>query len=240
VLSGSKIFITNAPVADHLLVLARTSGEDRQIHGGTWFIVNRDCPGLVCGPAFDKMLIRSSPTGEVFLDDVVLSDDDVLGEVGQGFYYLVEALDVERMLIGASTIGIAQACLDEALSYGRQREVFGSPITDYQLVQDKIAAMVTGIELSQTMLRRLLDETEQGRRITKEAAILKLYGSLMAVQAANDAVQIFGGYGCMSESKVSRMYRDAKIHEIGAGTTEIMKIVIAKETMKATESGVAK
>jgi len=236
ILNGSKIFITNAPVADHLLVLARTSGEDRQARGGTWFIVDRDCPGLVCGPAMDKMGWKSSPTGEVFLDEVAVGDDQVLGEVGQGFYYMLEALDVERVMVGASTIGIAQACLDEALSYGRRREVFGSPITSFQLVQDKIAAMVTGIELSQTMLRRLLGEIEQGRRVTREAAVLKLFATQMAAQAANDAVQIFGGYGVMAESKVSRLYCDAKIHEIGAGSNEIIKVLIAKETLKATET----
>lgn len=232
VLNGAKTFITNAPIADFILVLARTSGQERQVDGGTWFILERGTPGLSTGKPFDKLGMKSSPTAEVFLSDVRVVADQVLGEVGRGFHYLFNALDVERVLEGASTIGIAQACLDLSAAYAQQREVFGKFIAQYQLIQEKIAAMESGIELSRTMLYRLLRAVDRGEKITREAAILKLYSSQMAVQAAADAVQIMGGYGYMEDNQVARFFRDAKHHEIGAGTSEIMKIIIAREALK--------
>ena len=233
VINGSKIFITNAPIADFILVIARTSGEARRIDGGTWFIIERGTPGLETGQPLHKLGMKSSPTGEVFLTDVRVPAAQVLGEVDRGFHYLMESLDVERVLEGASTIGIAQGCLDATAAYVQERQVFGRKIAEYQLIQEKIAAMAVGIELSRTMLYRLLHAVGRGEKVTREAAILKLYSSQMAVQASNDAVQAFGGYGYMEEYPVARLYRDAKHHEIGAGTTEIMKIIIARETLKA-------
>jgi alkylation response protein AidB-like acyl-CoA dehydrogenase len=236
IINGSKTFITNAPIADFILVIARTSGEARRIDGGTWFIVERGTPGLETGQPLQKMGMKSSPTGEVFLTDVRVPASQVLGEPERGFHYLMESLDVERVLEGASTIGIAQGCLDAAAAYVQEREVFGRKIGEYQLIQEKIATMAVGIEMSRTMLYRLLHAVGRGEKVTREAAILKLYSSQMAVQASNDAVQIFGGYGYMEEYPVARLYRDAKHHEIGAGTTEIMKIIIARETLKAWNS----
>lgn len=232
VLNGTKTFITNAPIADFILVLTRTSGAERELEGGTWFIVERDTSGLATGKPFDKLGMRSSPTSEVFLQDVRVSSDQVLGEVGQGFHYLLRALDVERVLEGASTIGIAQACMDVAGRYALEREVFGKQIAQYQLIQEKIAAMESGIELSRTMLYRLLRAVDRGEKVTREAAILKLYSSQMTVQAASDAVQILGGYGYVEENKVARFFRDAKHHEIGAGTSEIMKVIISREALR--------
>jgi alkylation response protein AidB-like acyl-CoA dehydrogenase len=236
VINGSKTFITNAPIADFILVIARTSGEARKIDGGTWFIVERGTPGLETGKPLQKMGMKSSPTGEVFLTDVRVPATQVLGEVDRGFHYLMESLDVERVLEGASTVGIAQGCLDAATAYVEERQVFGRKIAEYQLIQEKIAAMAVGIEMSRTMLYRLLHAVGRGETVTREAAILKLYSSQMAVQASNDAVQIFGGYGYMEEYPVARLYRDAKHHEIGAGTTEIMKIIICRETLKLRNS----
>jgi len=233
VINGSKTFITNAPIADFILVIARTSGEDRKIDGGTWFIVERGTPGLETGQPLHKMGMKSSPTGEVFLNDVRVPASQILGEAERGFHYLMESLDVERVLEGASTIGIAQGCLDAAAAYVQERKVFGRKIAEYQLIQEKIAAMAVGIEMSRTMLYRLLHAVGRGEKVTREAAILKLYSSQMAVQASNDTVQIFGGYGYMEEYPAARLYRDAKHHEIGAGTTEIMKIIISRETLKA-------
>ena len=139
---------------------------------------------------------------------------------------------MERVLEGASTIGIAQACLDAAAAYAQERVVFGKPIAKYQLVQEKIAEMATGIELSRTMLYHLLRAVERGEKVTREAAMLKLYSSQMAVKASSDAVQIFGGNGYMEDYPVARFFRDAKHHEIGAGTSEIQKIIISRETLK--------
>ncbi len=231
-LNGAKTFITNAPIADYILVLARTSGSEREADGGTWFIVERGTPGLTTGKPFAKLGMKSSPTGDVFLSDAAVPNDRVLGEVGRGFHYLFGALDVERVLEGASTIGIAQAVLDIAAPYAQERVVFGKRIARYQLIQEKIAAMESGIELSRTMLYRLLRAVDRGEKVTREAAILKLYSSQMAVQAAADGVQILGGHGYMEENKVARLFRDAKHHEIGAGTSEIMKLIIARETLK--------
>jgi alkylation response protein AidB-like acyl-CoA dehydrogenase len=236
VINGSKTFITNAPIADFILVVARTSGEGRKIDGGTWFIVERGMPGLETGKPLHKMGMKSSPTGEVFLTDVRVPASQVLGEVDRGFHYLMESLDVERVLEGASTVGIAQGCLDAAATYVQERQVFGRKIAEYQLIQEKIATMAVGIEMSRTMLYRLLHAVGRGETVTREAAILKLYSSQMAVQASNDAVQIFGGYGYMEEYPVARLYRDAKHHEIGAGTSEIMKIIISRETLKMRHS----
>lgn len=232
VLNGVKTFITNAPIADFILVLTRTEGHEREVEGGTWFIVERDTPGLSTGKPFDKLGMRSSPTSEVFLSDVRVGPEQILGEPGKGFHYMLGALDVERVLEGASTVGIAQACLDIAAKYALEREVFGKRISQYQLIQEKLAAMESGLELSRTMLYRLLRAVDRGEKVTREAAILKLYSSQMAVQASSDAVQILGGYGYVEENKAARFYRDAKHHEIGAGTSEIMKIIISREALK--------
>lgn len=235
VINGSKTFITNAPISDFFLVFARTSGEARRAHGGTCFIVDRETPGLSVGKPFDKMSLRSSPTAEVFFDSVRVSDDQILGEAEQGFYYMLEGLDLERVFEGASNTGIAQACLDLAVEYARDRSVFGKPLSSYQLTQDKIARMATGVEMSRVMFYHLIRALERGEDITRAASILKLYSSESAVEASREVVQILGGYGLMEEYPAARLYRDAKHHEIGAGTSEIQKIIIARETLKSAE-----
>jgi alkylation response protein AidB-like acyl-CoA dehydrogenase len=232
VINGTKTFITNAPIADFILVLTRTSGSDREVEGGTWFIVERGTPGFSTGKPFDKLGMRCSPTSEVSLADVRVEAGQVLGEVGKGFHYVLAALDVERVMEGASTVGIAQACLDVAAKYALEREVFGKTISQYQLIQEKLAAMDAGIEMARTMLYRLLRAVDRGETVTREAAILKLYSSEMAARAATDAVQILGGHGYIEDNKVARFYRDAKHHEIGAGTSEIMKVIISREVLK--------
>lgn len=233
VLNGQKTFITNAPIADFVLVVARTGEGRSRLDGGTWFIVERDMPGFTTGKPFDKLGMRSSPTGEVFLQDVRLRKEHVLGQVNAGFRMLVDSLDTERVLVGASTIGQAQGCLDEAVRYANEREVFGVMIRDYQLIQEKIAMMATGIEMSRSMLFRLLRALDRGERVTREAAILKYFSSQMLTQASSDMVQIWGGAGQLEDNKTARFYRDGKHHEIGAGTNEIMKVLIARETYKA-------
>ncbi|MEW6186554.1 MAG: acyl-CoA dehydrogenase family protein [Thermodesulfobacteriota bacterium] len=231
-LNGSKTFITNAPIADYFAILARTSQEKSKIRGGTWFILERGLDGLETGPPLEKLGMRSSPTGQVFLNDVKVHKDQILGEKGEGFKYLMEALDIERLMEGASTMGIAEACLEAAAKYARERVVFGRPIGDFQLIQEKIAEMAVGIEMGKTYLYQLCRVADEGKAITREASILKLYSSSVTMQAAKDAVQIMGGYGYMEEYKVARYFRDAKHHEIGAGTSEIQKVIIARETLK--------
>jgi alkylation response protein AidB-like acyl-CoA dehydrogenase len=232
VINGSKTFITNAPISEFFLVFARTSGENRRAHGGTCFIVDRGTPGLSIGKPFDKLCLRASPTAEVFFEHVYVPQSQVLGEVDRGFYIMLDGLDVERVFEGTSCTGIAQACLDIAVPYAMQRKVFGRNISEYQMMQDKIATMSMGVEMARMMTYNLVRACERGDRITRDVAILKLYASEMAVQASRDAVQILGGYGLMEEYQVARLYRDAKHHEIGAGTSEIQKLIIAKETMK--------
>ncbi len=232
IVKGAKTFVTNAPTADFFVIIARTSDEASRIDGGTWFILERDMEGLATGKPFNKMGMRSSPTGEIFIDNVRLSPDQVLGEVGRGFHMLMESLDAERVLVGASTIGIAQACLDEAAAYAQERHVFGKAIRNYQLIQEKIAMMAIGIEMSRTMLYRLLRALERGEKVTREAAILKHYSSQMLTQVSGETVQIWGGAGQLEDNKTARLYRDGKHHEIGAGTNEIMKVLIARETFK--------
>lgn len=232
IVNGSKTFVTNAPTADFFVIIARTSDEASRIDGGTWFIMERGTPGLQTGKPFSKLGMRSSPTGEVFFQDVTLGDENVLGEPGRGFHYLMDSLDAERVMVGASTVGIAQACLDEALRYAQEREVFGKPIRNYQLIQEKIANMATGIEMTRSMLYRLLRGLERGDTVTREAAILKYYSSDMLTKVTSDLVQIWGGAGQLEDNKTARLYRDGKHHEIGAGTNEIMKVLIAKETFK--------
>lgn len=231
-LNGSKTFITNAPIADYFAILARTSREKSKIRGGTWFILERGMDGLETGPPLEKLGMRSSPTGQIFLNDVLVHKDQILGEEGEGFKYLMEALDVERLMEGASTMGIAEACLEAAAKYVKERVVFGRPIREFQLIQEKIAEMAVGIELGRSYLYQLCRVADEGEKITRQAAILKLYSSTATMQAAKEAVQIMGGYGYMEEYKVARYFRDAKHHEIGAGTSEIMKVIIARETLK--------
>lgn len=232
IINGSKTFITNAPIADFFVVIVRTSEEESKIKGGTWFIIERGTEGLSTGLPLEKLGMRSSPTGQIFMDDVVASEDQVLGKEGKGFYYLMDSLDVERIMEGASTVGIAQACLEESVGYAAKRYAFGKAIGEYQLIKEMIAEMAAGIELSRNYLWQLCRKADRGEKTTKEAAILKLFSSRMTSQAAKDAVQIMGGYGYMKEYPVERYFRDAKHHEIGAGTTEIMKLIIAREVMK--------
>ncbi|GAA4742287.1 acyl-CoA dehydrogenase [Nocardioides endophyticus] len=237
VINGSKTFITNAPIADVFMVFARTSGESRRARGGTAFLVEKDTPGLSVGKPFDKLSLRSSPTAEVFFDNVRVSPAQVLGEVEEGFYYMLEGLDLERVFEGASNTGIAQACLELAVEYSSQREVFGEKLSSYQLTADKIARMATGVEMSRVMFYHLIRELERGEQVTRSSAIIKLYSSQVAVEASREVVQILGGYGLMEEYPAARLYRDAKHHEIGAGTSEIMKTIIARETYKAAGAG---
>lgn len=232
ILNGSKTFITNAPIADYMLVICRTSKGQSKIRGGTWFILERGMPGLSTGKPFNKLGMRSSPTGEIFMQDVSVASSQVLGNVDEGFYYMVESLDVERLMEGASTVGIAQACLEASVAYAVERQAFGKPIASYQLVQEKIAEMAMGIEIARNYLYNLCRMADAGRKITKQASMLKLYSSTITMKAAQDAVQIHGGYGYMEDNKIARYFRDAKHHEIGAGTSEIQKTIISREVIK--------
>ncbi len=231
IINGGKTFITNAPIADFFIVIARKPGSTKA-EGGCAFILEKGMEGLSTGKPFKKLGGRCSPTGEIILEDVRVSKDHLLGKEGNGFKDMFASLDVERAYTPLSSIGIAQACLDEAVLYAKQRKQFGQYISEFQLIQEKLAVMSAELEMSRHYVYNLIELMVQGRRITKEASIAKLFASDMVNRAAREAIQIMGGYGYMREYKVERYFRDAKLLEIGAGTSEIQKFIIARELLK--------
>ena len=231
ILNGSKTFITNAPLARFFLVVARSHGSMGG-RGGTLFILERGMEGLSTGKPFEKMGMRCSPTGEVFMDNVVASDDHILGGEGKGFQIMFEALDEERILGASNSLGIAQACLEVAVKYAKERVQFGKPIASFQMVQSMLADMATELTMSRQFTYSLCPLVDQGIRLTKEASMAKYYASEMATRVGLRAIQILGGYGYMREYAVERYMRDAKLVEIGGGTSEIQKLIIARELLR--------
>lgn len=231
ILNGSKTFITNAPIADYFIILTRKRGTTG-VKGGTAFVLERGMEGLSTGEPFNKMGMRTSPTGEIFLEDVKAYKSQVLGEEDMGFYGMFKSLDVERSLGICQALGVAQACFEASLAYAKQRVQFGKPIANFQLVQEKLVDMLVGIELSRSYCYRIIQLAEKGMNINKEAAILSYFVSSITTKCALEAVQIHGGYGYMKEYRVEKYLRDAKLYEIGGGTNEIRKLIIAREILK--------
>ncbi len=231
IINGSKTFITNAPIADYFILVTRTSGE-RSIHGGTNFILEKGMEGLATGPPFDKLGMRCSPTGEIFLEAVAVGKGQVLGTQDGGFTDMFNTLDAERVLAAATATGIAQACLEASVRYAQERIQFGRPIASFQFVQGMLAEMATNLEVARTFAHKAAWLCEQGRSVLKEAAMVKYFASEMAMKAALDAVQIHGGYGYIKDYPVERYLRDAKLGQIGGGTSEIQKRIIARELVR--------
>ena len=234
VLNGSKTFITNAPIADFFLIQARLPGTSGS-EGGVACILEKGMPGLTVGPKVDKLGARCSPTAQVFMEDVEVDRSRILGEPGEGLKQALGSLDVERSLSPFSSIGVAQACLDASARYALERRQFGKPIARFQLIREKIAGMAMELDIARTYCYRVVWMVQQGIKITREAAMAKLFASRMVNQATTEAVQIHGGYGLTRDYPVERYFRDAKLLEIGAGTSEIQKIVIAREVLKDYE-----
>ena len=230
-LNGSKTFITNAPIADYFLLVTRQPSASGS-RSGTIFILERGIEGLSTGKPFNKLGMRCSPTGEVFLDNVIANPENVLGTEGDGFRIMFETLDEERILGAVNSIGIAQACLEAAVKYAKERVQFGRAIASFQMVKNMLAEMATRIDIIRQYTYALCPLMDQGIHLTKEASIAKYYASIMATKAALDAIQIFGGYGYIKEYPVQRYMRDAKLVEIGGGTSEIQKLIIARELLK--------
>ncbi len=228
VINGQKTFITNAPIADYFIVIARSSGEAGELTGGTAFILERGMEGLSTGKPFEKMGMRCSPTGEIFMDNVHVHKSQMLGQEGMGFLGMMKSLDIERAVAGAINIGIAQACLDLCLKYISERKQFGRPLAKFQLIQEKVARMFRDIEISRVYLYHVLKLIQEGKRVTAEAGVAKWFSTEMGTRTALEAIQILGGYGYCREYKVERYMRDAKLLEIGAGTNEINKLLIAR------------
>ena len=235
VLNGTKNFITNGGRADLAIVFAQTEPGSRH-RGIAAFVVERGTPGFSVGKLEHKLGIRGSDTAQLVFEECRVPAANLIGEAGDGFRIALATLDGGRISIAAQAVGIARACLEDALAYAKERHAFDRPIADFQAIQWMLADMATGTDAARLLLWRaaaLKDRHDQGEgeRFTAEAAIAKLFASDVAMKAARDCVQIFGGYGYITDFPAERHYRDAKITEIYEGTSEIMKHVIAEDML---------
>ncbi|WP_342510183.1 acyl-CoA dehydrogenase family protein [Sporosarcina sp. FSL K6-2383] len=227
VITGSKVFITNASYAKHLAITAITGTVDGEKEISA-IIVPTDAPGFTIINNYEKMGLNASNTTELVLDHVRVPKTNLLGERGNGFRQFLVTLDGGRIGIGAMAVGIAQAAFDRALSYSKERKQFGKTLAQFQITQFKLADMALKIELARNMVYKAAWLKDQGRPFSKEASMCKLYASEIAMEIASEAIQIHGGYGYMKEYEVERYMRDAKLLEIGEGTSEVQRMVIAR------------
>lgn len=228
VLNGSKYWITNAPDAHTLVVYAKTDPEAGS-KGITAFIVERDMAGFTTSPHFDKLGMRGSNTGELIFDNVEIPFENVLGEEGRGVRVLMSGLDYERVVLAGIGTGIMAACLDQVLPYVAERKQFGQPVGSFQLMQGKIADMYVALNTARAYVYEVARACDAGKVTRQDAAGAVLYASEQAMVQAHQAVQALGGAGFLSDSVVSRLFRDAKLMEIGAGTSEIRRMLIGRE-----------
>jgi len=232
VLNGTKRFITNAGEAGIFIVFAYTNRELRH-KGISAFVVERDTPGFSLGKHEDLMGIRATANCELIFEDAKIPKDNLLGKEGEGFKMCMNTLDVSRIDIGAQAVGIAQGALDEAVKYSKERKAFGQPICNFGMIQDMLAEMATQIQAARLLVYYAGYCKDKGMpRFSKESAMSKYYASDIAVDVARKAVQIHGGYGYSKDYTVERLYRDAKILELYEGTSEVQKIVIARDLIK--------
>lgn len=232
VLRGTKNFTTHGTVGDVYVVMAVTDREKGRKGGLTAFIVERGTPGLVPGRRESKLGMRTSDTASVILDDCRVPPENVIGEVGQGFPQVLQVLEGGRVGIGALAVGIAQGAFEAALRYAQERRQFGRPIAEFQAIQFMLADMATQIEAARLLVHRVAWLRDQGRSTPKESSMAKLFASEVALRVADMAVQIFGGYGFVKDYPVEKYYRDAKLCTIGEGTSEIQRIVIARQVLR--------
>ncbi len=230
VLNGSKLFITNGPVADILLVYAKTSPE-KGSHGISAFIVEKEYPGFSVVRKLDKMGMRGSPTGELALENVRVPVGNLVGKENEGARVVMSGLNIERAVLSAIPVGIMEECLSLSIAYARDRRQFGESIGSFQLVQEKIANMYARALASRLLLYHALAAVTRDPRTNREASTALTFGSEASTQVALDAIQVFGGNGYMRDYPVERLMRDAKLLEIGAGTSEIRRLVVARELL---------
>ena len=233
VLSGSKSFITQGSVAEIYVVLASTTPAKKQ-KGLTAFVVERGTAGLRPGRLVSKMGLWASDTADVVLDDVVVPDSQRLGAIDSGFIDTAKVLDRGRIGIGAWAVGIGRAAFEAARSYARERVQFGKPIAEFQAIRTMLADMATELDAARLLVWRAALLQDGGQRTTRESSVAKYYASQAAVRVCDRAVQIHGGYGYARDFPVERYLRDVKLAEIGEGTSEIQKLVIAREVLKST------
>lgn len=230
-LNGTKCWITHGISSDVAVVIART-GEAGDPHGMSAFVVERGTPGFSGGKKENKLGMRASETAEMIFEDCRIPGENLLGREGEGFVQALRVLDGGRISIAALSLGIAHGALDASMAYARERRQFGRPISEFQGISFKLADMATGIEAAEALTMQAAALKQAGENVTREAAMAKYYASEVAVQVATEAVQIFGGYGYTKDYPVEKFYRDAKLCTIGEGTSEIQKIVIAREVLR--------
>ena len=230
ILNGSKNFITHGKSGDIATVIVRT-GEKGDSHGMTAFVVEKGTPGFFAGKKENKLGMRASETTELIFDNCRVPKENLLGKVGEGFVQAMKVLDGGRISIAALSLGIAQGAYDVALKYSKEREQFGRPISSFQAIAFKLADMATEIEAAELLTMQAADLKNRGKKVTKESSFAKYYASEVAVRASTEAVQIFGGYGYTKDFPAEKFYRDSKLCTIGEGTSEIQKLVIAREVL---------
>ncbi len=233
VLTGAKNFTTNGSTAD-LYVLFAVTDRAREKKGISAFIVERGTPGLRPGRKEKKLGMRASDTAQVLLEDCPIPEENLLGELHMGFIDALRVLDGGRITIAALAVGLAQGAYEAALRYARERWAFGKPIAEFQAIQFKLADMATAIEAARLLTYTAAERKARGHRVTKEASMAKLFASEMAVRVCEEAIQIFGGYGYIRDYPVEKFWRDAKLLTIGEGTSEIQRLIIAREILRAS------
>jgi alkylation response protein AidB-like acyl-CoA dehydrogenase len=231
VINGTKNWITHGISGDVAVVLVRT-GELLDSHGITAFVVERGTPGFKGGKKENKLGMRASETAELIFEDCRVHKDNILGNLGDGFVQAMKILDGGRISIAALSLGIAKGAYEASVKYAKEREQFGQPIANFQAISFKLADMATEIEAAYLLTLQAADLKNRGQKMTKESAFAKYYASEVCVKAATEAVQIFGGYGYTKDFPVEKFYRDSKLCTIGEGTSEIQKLVIARDILK--------
>jgi len=232
VLDGAKTFTTNAHYADVCVAMAVTDRAGAQ-HGISAFLIEKGTPGFRLGKKENKLGLRASATGEVIFENCRLPASQLLGREGEGFVDSLKVLDGGRVSIAALAIGMAQGAYDAALRYSKLRQQFGRPISEFQAIQHKLVDMATALDASRLLNYRAAWMINQGMRVTKESAMAKLFASEAAVDIANEALQIHGGYGFIKDYPAEKFYRDVKLCTIGEGTSEIQRLVIARQLLKS-------
>ncbi len=231
VLNGSKTFTSNGTHADICVAMAVTDRAAHK-HGISAFIIEKGTPGFRPGRKENKLGLRASDTAEVIFEDCRIPKDDCLGQPGEGFVDSLRVLDKGRISIAALAVGMAQGAFQASISYAKQRRQFGKPIAEFQAIQWKLADMATEIEAARLLTYQAASLADHGRRVTREGAMAKLYAGEVAVRVASEAVQIHGGYGFIKDYPVEKYYRDVKLCTVGEGTSEIQRMVIARELLK--------
>jgi alkylation response protein AidB-like acyl-CoA dehydrogenase len=231
VINGTKNWITHGISGNVAVVLART-GELLDSRGITAFIVERGTPGFKGGKKENKLGMRASETAELIFENCRVHESQVMGQVGDGFVQAMKVLDGGRISIAALSLGIAKGALNASIKYAKERQQFGQPIANFQGIAFKLADMATEFEAAELLTMQAADMKNKGKKVTKESAYAKYYASEVAVKVSTEAVQIFGGYGYTKDFPVEKFYRDSKLCTIGEGTSEIQKLVIARELLK--------